>query len=530
MAAAANMVKVQVQGGSGEHHFAQEEMNAFAEHITYTLKEDGRVQYLLPIKTGGLDLCAKVQDGVLLCTFINKAVPNTIDERAVNYRKGGKDISLFQRNENNHLMINSAKSIGVKTVNVGPEDMNNGENHPHIVLGVVWQLVKIHLLNSINLKQHPELVRLLEDGETLEDLLRLPPEQLLLRWFNYHLKNSGDPKRVKNFSGDVKDSYAYTILLNQIAPNTCSRDPLREDNQTKRAQMCLDNSSKLGVQAFVQAVDIAKGNPRLNLAYTAAIFNQCPGLDPLEEEELEKIGLDDDSEGDREERAFRMWINSLGLDDVFLDNLFDGCADGLVLLKVMDVIQPGIVDWSKVERKPNNKFKKLSNCNYAVLKGKELKFSLVNIGGSDIVDRNKTLVLALVWQMMRAHTLKFLAEVQRQQFGGKKDVQDQDIIDWANDKVKAAGHSQVRMQSFKDKSLADGVFFLELLRAVEPRVIDDEFVTMGDTEEDRMLNARYAISITRKLGGVIFLLPEDIVEVKPKMILTFVASIMSVAK
>jgi plastin-1 len=44
------------------------------------------------------------------------------------------------------------------------------------------------------------------------------------------------------------------------------------------------------------------------------------------------------------------------------------------------------------------------------------------------------------------------------------------------------------------------------------------------------LNAKYAISITRKLGGTIFVLPEDIVEVKPKMILTFVGTLMAISK
>jgi plastin-1 len=33
------------------------------------------------------------------------------------------------------------------------------------------------------------------------------------------------------------------------------------------------------------------------------------------------------------------------------------------------------------------------------------------------------------------------------------------------------------------------------------------------------MNAKYAISIARKLGGTIFVLPEDIVEVKPKMVI-----------
>lgn len=89
------------------------------------------------------------------------------------------------------------------------------------MLGLIWQIIRIQILSSINLKNHPELVRLLEDGEELADLLKLPPDQILLRWFNYHLKNSGSPRRVRNFGSDIQDSECYTILLNQIAPEVC---------------------------------------------------------------------------------------------------------------------------------------------------------------------------------------------------------------------------------------------------------------------------------------------------------------------
>jgi hypothetical protein len=40
------------------------------------------------------------------------------------------------------------------------------------------------------------------------------------------------------------------------------------------------------------------------------------------------------------------------------------------------------------------------------------------------------------------------------------------------------------------------------------------------------MNATYVISIARKLGCSIFLLPEDIIEVNQKMMLTLTASIM----
>jgi len=298
---------------------------------------------------------------------------------------------------------------------------------------------------------------------------------------------------------------------------------------TARANKVIANAKNLEVKCFIKPRDIVVGNPRLNLVFTAAIFNQCPGLDPLTQEEIDKAGLMDDDFGDsREERAFRMWINSLNIDGVYVNNLYDDCQDGLVLLKVMDKIKPGIVDWKGVEKNPNNKFKKVSNCNYVVVLGRSLKFSLVNIAGPDIAAGNKKLLLGLVWQLMRFHTLRFLAEVQAKRFGGAE-VTDQMLIDYVNNRVSTAGRSS-RMASFKDPSLATGMFFLDLLWAVESRIINMEFVTAGDTKENQLLNAKYAISVARKLGAVVFLLPEDIQEVKPKMILTFVASIMSVDK
>jgi plastin-1 len=526
---------VQVQGTVGVHSFAEEEMAAFSEHLNQCLGQDKDLKHLMPLESKGMDLCKKVKDGLLIAKFVNVAIPETIDERALNkvVGKDGKvrELTLFQINENQNLGIAAAKSIGVVTTNVGAAEMVAGEKHPHLVLGMVWQLVKIQLLNSISLKNHPELIRLLEEGEELADLMKLTPEQLLLRWFNYHLKAAGSSKRVKNFSSDVKDSEAYTILLNQIAPGTCDKSALSQSDPLKRADKVLGNAKKLGVKPFLKNSDITGGNARLNLAFTAAIFNQCPGLDPISKEELDKVGLMDDDFGDsREERAFRMWINSLGAKDLYMNSLFEDVKDGLGLLKVIDHIEPGLVDWKQVEKQPNNKFKKVSNNNYAVVlgKAKELNLSLVGIGGSDIVDGNKKLILGFVWQLMRHHTLKFLAQVQSKKFGGKP-VTDDMIIAWANDTVKASGKDS-KMSGFKDPSLADSLFFIDLLAAVEPRVIAWENVNEGKSPDDKLQNARYAISVARKLGAVIFLLPEDIVEVKPKMILTFIASIMSVQK
>jgi plastin-1 len=101
-----------------------------------------------------------------------------------------------------------------------------------------------------------------------------------------------------------------------------------------------------------------------------------------------------------------MWVNSLKIQDVHVNNLFEDIKDGLVLLKVLDRVEPGCVDWKKVEMKPNLRIKKIGNANYAVDIGKNMKFSLVNVGGIDLVDGKKKLALALIWQMVRKHTLQ----------------------------------------------------------------------------------------------------------------------------
>jgi plastin-1 len=148
-------------------------------------------------------------------------------------------------------------------------------------------------------------------------------------------------------------------------------------------------------------------------------------------------------------------------------------------------------------------------------------FSLVGIGGVDILDGNKKLILAVVWQLMRRHTLNVLTLI-----GGGKKADDKLIIDWANETVTDSGKEGSSMKSFRDKTLANGLFLMDLLASINNKSINWDLVNDGATEEGRCENAKYVISVARKLGCCVFLTWEDITEVKPKMMMTFVASIM----
>jgi plastin-1 len=164
----------------------------------------------------------------------------------------------------------------------------------------------------------------------------------------------------------------------------------------------------------------------------------------------------------------------------------------------------------------------VENTNYAIAIGKEQRFTLVNIQGADICDGTKTLILGLVWQMMRMNIIQTLTSLSK----GGRDITDNDLIKWANDTVSHGGKSS-KIKSFKDPTLRNGIFLIDLLNGIKPGIVDYNLVTRGVSDDDATLNARYAISIARKIGATIFLLPEDIVEVRPRLILTFIGSLMA---
>lgn len=346
-----------------------------------------------------------------------------------------------------------------------------------------------------------------------------------MRWMNFHLAEANHPKRVHNFSKDISDSEAYLVVLHQLAPDLCHTSILHSKDLLARAGDTIQNAKALEVETFIQPRDIVKGNKKLNLAFVAQIFNTKHGLEISEKERYDMAEMLDDNEGDsREERTFRMWINSLNIDNVYVNHLYLDVTDGVIILKVMDKIEPGVVNWSRVNLTPKNRYKKVENCNYVVALGKEMKFSMVNIGGLDILDGNRKLILALIWQLMRHHVLKILSSIASASGGDA--INDAYIVQWANAQVSKAGRAS-KMTSFRDRSLKSGLFLIDLCYAVEPRAVNWDLVTEAHTDDERINNAKYAISIARKLGAVVFLTSDDIVEVKSKMIMTLVASLMS---
>ena len=69
-----------------------------------------------------------------------------------------------------------------------------------------------------------------------------------------------------------------------------------------------------------------------------------------------------------------------------------------------------------------------------------------------------------------------------------------------------------------------------MIESIEPSVINRDLVTEGTTEQDKLMNGKYAISVAHKLGISFFATPKDIVcedikDLNQDMILTFVCEL-----
>lgn len=332
---------------------------------------------------------------------------------------------------------------------------------------------------------------------------------------------------VSNFSTDVKDGENYTVLLNQLKPEICSRAPLQTPDLLQRADQVLDNAEKLDCRKFLTPTALVAGNPKLNLAFVANLFNTHPGLDAITEEEKAEIE-DFDAEGEREARVFTLWLNSLDVQPT-VQSFFDDLRDGRVILQAYEKVIPGSVNWRHVNKLPPSggemmRFKAVENTNYAVELGKQVGFSLVGIQGADITDGQRTLTLGLVWQLMRRDILNTIGSLAQRL--GKRELTDSDMVKWANDMSRQGGKTSA-IRSFKDSSLSNAVFLLDVLNGMKSSYVDYDLVAPGRTEDEAYANAKLAISIARKMGATIWLVPEDICAVRSRLITTFIGSLMA---
>uniref|UniRef100_A0A914Z233 Calponin-homology (CH) domain-containing protein n=1 Tax=Panagrolaimus superbus TaxID=310955 RepID=A0A914Z233_9BILA len=290
----------QVQGIAGHgadqvvHTIRIAEEVAFSSWINDELGSDPDLKHLLPVEQDNGDLYKKVQDGLIMCKLINIAHPDTIEEGDINK----KNLNTYSKLENLNLALKSCSKIGCNVVNIDADDISKGK--PHLVLGIIWQIIRLGLFRHINMDETHGMSFLksdeLDDDDSdavaaVDEKRQLSPEQIVIRWVNYHLANAKIDIKMKNFTSDITDSTIYTHLIKQIAPREAgvTLAPLNEEGNIKRATLMLNEAAKIDCRAFVTPEDVAEGNYKLNLAFIANLFGKYPALPQANTEDAEEI-------------------------------------------------------------------------------------------------------------------------------------------------------------------------------------------------------------------------------------------------
>eukprot|EP01116_Phalansterium_solitarium_P023634 TRINITY_DN8394_c0_g1_i1.p1 TRINITY_DN8394_c0_g1~~TRINITY_DN8394_c0_g1_i1.p1 ORF type:complete len:660 (+),score=33.47 TRINITY_DN8394_c0_g1_i1:38-1981(+) len=256
--------------GDSKHSFSETEKNAYIDFVNRTLADDTDVQAQVPLSPSGDAWLDIIATGVLLPKLIKTSFP---DVDVVGLALAPKN--AFEINQNHDICLKVAKEVGCNLVNIGATDLT--EKKVHLVMAVLWQIIRISMLKNV--------VTSFEHEDGIEDLT---PEAILLRWVNTHLGRIGYTKVVKGFGSGLNDSEAYCMLMAAIAREHVSisdaETVLRELNLETRAELMLQLADRLGCRKFVTPKDVVEGNPRLNLAFTATLFNAFPSLGPTPEE------------------------------------------------------------------------------------------------------------------------------------------------------------------------------------------------------------------------------------------------------
>ncbi len=150
--------------------YSEEEVVAFSAHINAALEEDVFVRHLLPVGTGASDLINACKDGIIIARLVAYATAGTnpvgrdievLHVSQLNVFKNTPTSTIsgqlenYKKHENANIALRSAGKAGLSTCNMGASDINNGNQS--IILGLLWQSIKLAVENFVCLRACPEL-------------------------------------------------------------------------------------------------------------------------------------------------------------------------------------------------------------------------------------------------------------------------------------------------------------------------------------------------------------------------------------
>jgi hypothetical protein len=152
----------------------------------------------------------------------------------------------------------------------------------------------MQLVGNITLGNFPELAALLGPKESLNELLRQPPEHILLRWMKFHFEHDGEAFTCTDFGSTMRDPYVFSKVIHQIDGTIPLGLPPGYDvsNSAQKlevAKHAIAALHTLGVRASATATDLLSSGANMKIAFAAQIFNARHGLAAADAETIAAV-------------------------------------------------------------------------------------------------------------------------------------------------------------------------------------------------------------------------------------------------
>jgi len=248
-------------GGSANESFSieEEEIEILINFLNTSLKGEP-LPFKLPLQVSSPNLWDNLSDGVALCRYFNKTIPDMLDVRVITTKVGDRRDKI----DNWNLCVQSARGAGCRLHDVKVESLADGD--PISIQKVLFQIAKIGL--ETDLKMFEEyLAEFIPDADP-DALAGMSLDEILLKWVNSSLSKYGHSRTINNLTADLQDSYVFIVLLNETLGMSLDLDA----NELERAQSVVMSSSEIGKGPVVTLQGIVDGSYWQNCIFLASLL------------------------------------------------------------------------------------------------------------------------------------------------------------------------------------------------------------------------------------------------------------------
>jgi len=179
-------------------------------------------------------------------------------------RYASKPKLRVQKFENANIALNFVKSRGITMINIGAEDIVDGNRK--IILGLIWTLILRFTISDIN-----------AEGMTAKEGLLLWCQRKTACY---------DEVEVRDFSASWNDGLAFCALLDIHRPDLIDYDSLDKSDHRGNMQMAFDIAHKeIGIPALLDVedvCDVARPDEKSLMTYIAYWFHAFSQMEKVE--------------------------------------------------------------------------------------------------------------------------------------------------------------------------------------------------------------------------------------------------------